>query len=283
MPFAFSEWGGCFCGWLPSMRVLRWFSSVSKHPGAVSRECSEAAASTCAKSAMKALQPLCMAEFPPAGGASCRIQRLTSTLPHTTAYWWIQRARPAKHLATARLCMPHSPSSHAYACSIVVDKESGRPKGFGFCEFFDVATAESAFRNLNGTDLSGRNIRIDYAEDFQTRGGCGGGRDYRGAFGLGFKGEGTYGQQAGHSSCMARGCGGDDGCLSRRVRNWHLHWSRWHGGGAMPCAPSTITHCRRSPPCRWAAATGACALGAWQQGESLPCCRGNGVWPWHAA
>lgn len=38
-------------------------------------------------------------------------------------------------------------------------------KGFGFVEYYDKATAESAFRNLNNTEVHGRNIRIDFAED----------------------------------------------------------------------------------------------------------------------
>lgn len=54
---------------------------------------------------------------------------------------------------------------------LVTDRETGRFKGFGFCEFYDVATAESAFRNLSGHDINGRSIRIDFAEDFQTKGG----------------------------------------------------------------------------------------------------------------
>lgn len=57
---------------------------------------------------------------------------------------------------------------------LVNDRESGRPKGFGFCEYYDVATAESAHRNLNGYELGGRTIRIDFAEDFQTKGRGGG-------------------------------------------------------------------------------------------------------------
>lgn len=39
-------------------------------------------------------------------------------------------------------------------------------KGFGFVEFFDIPTAESAVRNLQGYELNGRSIRLDYAEDF---------------------------------------------------------------------------------------------------------------------
>eukprot|EP00775_Hariotina_reticulata_P009623 gene9623-9784_t len=52
---------------------------------------------------------------------------------------------------------------------LITDRETGRPKGFGFCEFYDKATAESAHRNLNGHELHGRNIRIDFAEEFSLK------------------------------------------------------------------------------------------------------------------
>jgi len=39
-------------------------------------------------------------------------------------------------------------------CSrLVFDKDTGKPKGFGFCEYGDSATAESARRNLNGREV----------------------------------------------------------------------------------------------------------------------------------
>lgn len=50
-----------------------------------------------------------------------------------------------------------------------MDKDSGRLKGFAFCEFFDVWVAESAVRNLQGHDLAGRSLRLDYAEDDRER------------------------------------------------------------------------------------------------------------------
>uniref|UniRef100_A0A915E9E8 RRM domain-containing protein n=2 Tax=Ditylenchus dipsaci TaxID=166011 RepID=A0A915E9E8_9BILA len=46
---------------------------------------------------------------------------------------------------------------------LVHDRETGRPKGFGFCEFADVQTAEAAQRNLNGFELNGRPLRVDSA------------------------------------------------------------------------------------------------------------------------
>ncbi|GFH19408.1 RRM domain-containing protein, partial [Haematococcus lacustris] len=42
---------------------------------------------------------------------------------------------------------------------------AGKPKGFGFCEFYDPFAAESAVRNLNGHEVSGRQLRVSYAEE----------------------------------------------------------------------------------------------------------------------
>ncbi|CAJ0931534.1 unnamed protein product, partial [Mesorhabditis belari] len=46
---------------------------------------------------------------------------------------------------------------------LVTDRESGKPKGYGFCEFVDQQTAELAIRNLNGFEIGGRNLRVDSA------------------------------------------------------------------------------------------------------------------------
>ncbi|CAI5975149.1 unnamed protein product [Closterium sp. NIES-65] len=47
---------------------------------------------------------------------------------------------------------------------LVTDRESGKPKGYGFCEYRDEETAQSARRNLNGYDINGRQLRVDFAE-----------------------------------------------------------------------------------------------------------------------
>ncbi|KAJ3503886.1 hypothetical protein NLJ89_g8232 [Agrocybe chaxingu] len=47
---------------------------------------------------------------------------------------------------------------------LVFDRDTGKPKGYGFCEFLDHDTAASAVRNLNGTDVGGRPLRIDLAD-----------------------------------------------------------------------------------------------------------------------
>ncbi|KAK6043054.1 hypothetical protein COOONC_19441, partial [Cooperia oncophora] len=46
---------------------------------------------------------------------------------------------------------------------IVYDRETGRMKGFGFCEFSDEAGANNAVNSLNGADFGGRQLRVNYA------------------------------------------------------------------------------------------------------------------------
>ncbi|POW02385.1 hypothetical protein PSTT_11835 [Puccinia striiformis] len=47
---------------------------------------------------------------------------------------------------------------------IAFEKETGKPRGFGFCEYFDTQTADSAIRNLQGIEIGGRALRLDFAD-----------------------------------------------------------------------------------------------------------------------
>lgn len=50
-------------------------------------------------------------------------------------------------------------------CRLVIDRETGKPKGYGFCEYKDEETALSARRNLQGYEINGRQLRVDFAEN----------------------------------------------------------------------------------------------------------------------
>ncbi|KAH9994558.1 hinge domain of cleavage stimulation factor subunit 2-domain-containing protein [Russula compacta] len=63
------------------------------------------------------------------------------------------------------LSYPSSLSFVLYAPPrLVFDRETGKPRGYGFCEFADHETALSAVRNLNNVDVGGRPLRIDLAD-----------------------------------------------------------------------------------------------------------------------
>lgn len=57
------------------------------------------------------------------------------------------------------------------AVNLISDRETGRPRGFGFVEMEDEA-AESAITALDGLSFGGRNLRVNEA---RPRGGGGGG------------------------------------------------------------------------------------------------------------
>lgn len=50
------------------------------------------------------------------------------------------------------------------SAKIIMDKYSGRSKGFGFVEMGDDAEAEEAIKSLDNSDLKGRNIRVNQAK-----------------------------------------------------------------------------------------------------------------------
>ena len=57
--------------------------------------------------------------------------------------------------------------------ALINDRETGRPRGFGFVEM-PRADAARAIQNLNGQDMDGRALKVNEAQD-KPRGGGGGG------------------------------------------------------------------------------------------------------------
>jgi RNA recognition motif-containing protein len=58
--------------------------------------------------------------------------------------------------------------------TIVKDKYSGQPRGFGFVEMPNQAEAQAAIKDLNGKDLLGRPINVNEAQARTDRGKSGG-------------------------------------------------------------------------------------------------------------
>ncbi len=66
--------------------------------------------------------------------------------------------------------------------SLIMDRDTGRPKGFGFITFATQQSAEKALEQ-NGKDLGGRPLKVNVATDKPRTGGGGGG--FRGGNGGG--------------------------------------------------------------------------------------------------
>src|ERR1700743_2446683 len=56
--------------------------------------------------------------------------------------------------------------------SLITDRDTGRPRGFGFVEMSN-ADAARAMQALNGTDVDGRALRVSEAQDRERSGGGG--------------------------------------------------------------------------------------------------------------
>ena len=65
-------------------------------------------------------------------------------------------------------------------CHVVTDRETGRPRGFAFVEMGSEQEAQAAIDELDGTNLDGRDIRVNLAQERQPRPGGGGGGGFRG-------------------------------------------------------------------------------------------------------
>ncbi len=74
---------------------------------------------------------------------------------------------------------------------IVMDRETGRPRGFAFVEMSSDEEAQNAIAQLNGRELDGRTIKVNEAEERTGgRGGFGGGGHGGGGHGRGGGGGG---------------------------------------------------------------------------------------------
>ena len=85
------------------------------------------------------------------------------------------------------------------SCALPTDRETGRPRGFGFVEMSN-EDASKAIEALDGADFGGRSLAVSEARPRQDRGGPrggGGGGGYGGGGGGGYSGGGGGGYGGG--------------------------------------------------------------------------------------
>ena len=58
---------------------------------------------------------------------------------------------------------------------MVMDRDTGRPRGFAFAEMANDNDAQAAIKALDGHELDGRNLKVNEAHERQPRSGGGGG------------------------------------------------------------------------------------------------------------
>lgn len=118
-----------------------------------------------------------------------------------------------------------APFGEVVTCSLPLERDTGRKRGFAFVEMADAETESRAIDALQGAELMGRPLRINRAE---PRGGA----PRRGGPGGGANGGGGYGRRSeeGH----AGGYGGGQVAGGERrsgARGWE---DRSYGGGSEP-------------------------------------------------
>jgi RNA recognition motif-containing protein len=71
------------------------------------------------------------------------------------------------------------------SAQVIMDRDTGRSKGFGFVEMGSDAEAKAAIQALNGKEVEGRALTVNEAKPREDRGGGRGGSGGRGGYGGG--------------------------------------------------------------------------------------------------
>jgi len=78
------------------------------------------------------------------------------------------------------------------SAQVIMDRDTGRSKGFGFVEMGSDAEAQAAITAMNGVEMEGRALTVNEARP-KPEGGRGGGGGYGGGGGRSGGGGGGYG------------------------------------------------------------------------------------------
>jgi RNA recognition motif-containing protein len=76
-----------------------------------------------------------------------------------------------------------APHGSVQSAQVIMDRDTGRSKGFGFVEMGSDAEAQNAIKALNGQMVGGRALTVNEAKPREDRGGSGGRGGYGGGGG----------------------------------------------------------------------------------------------------
>src|SRR5881296_1611229 len=85
----------------------------------------------------------------------------------------------------ATLLQMFEPHGTVQSAQVIMDRDTGRSKGFGFVEMGSDQEAQAAIQALNGKEVDGRSLTVNEAKPREDRGGGGGGRSGGGGYGGG--------------------------------------------------------------------------------------------------
>lgn len=120
-----------------------------------------------------------------------------------------------------------APHGEVANCSLPLERDTGRKRGFAFVELADPELETKAIDALQGVELMGRPLRINKAEP-RSGGGGGGGGARRGGYGGGGSGGGYGAGGAGGYGGGGDYAGGGGGERGSGARGWE---DRSYGGG----------------------------------------------------
>src|SRR5712672_3816832 len=103
------------------------------------------------------------------------------------------------------------PHGTVQSAQVIMDRDTGRSKGFGFVEMGSDQEAQNAIKEMNLKQVEGRALTVNEAKPREDRGGGGGGGGGRGGFGGGRGGGGGGGGGRGGFGGGRGGGGGGGG------------------------------------------------------------------------